>query len=57
MLYLDAILHYGPMLVTGASIVSAALPEPKQGSFGAILKGVINAFALNVANAKNQKPQ
>jgi len=54
MTFADLLVTYLPQIITGASIISAALPEPKADSVGASLKKLVNLAALNVGNATNQ---
>jgi hypothetical protein len=47
---------YIPTIITVASVVSAVLPAPRPGSFGALLVGLINLVAVNVGHAANATP-
>lgn len=42
-----------PQIISVASIISAALPEPNPGSIGYVLKQLVNVLAVNFFNAKN----
>ncbi len=52
----EAILAYTPAVITAASVISAVLPAPRPGSFGALLVGLINLVAFNIGHAANATP-
>jgi len=54
MTFVDAFVNYAPQIIGYASMLAAGLPEPKPGSVGAAIKGVVNVLALNVGNARNE---
>lgn len=47
------ILTYGAYAITAAAAAAAVLPQGKPGSAWAVARGVIDALALNLGNAKN----
>jgi len=42
-------------VVTVAAAGAAALPQPKPGSWLAVVRGVLDVLAVNVGNARNVK--
>ena len=50
-----AIVTYGPYVIAAASAAAAALPQGAPGSTWATIRGVIDMFAINFGNAKNEK--
>lgn len=51
----NAFVTIGTAVVTVFSVISAAVPAPKEGTFWAKAFKLVSVLAVNVGNAKNQK--